>query len=110
MIEVMNVSKSFGDKLVLDNVSAAMLSGKTNLIIGTSGSGKTGLMKILVGLMQGGKGEVLYGGEDITAMEDKQLKDIRTQIGMLFQGSALFDSKTVEANVMFPLDMFTKQS
>src|ERR1044072_2826342 len=108
MIEVKNVRKSFGEKVVLDDVSAVMQPGKTNLIIGSSGSGKTVLMKILVGLMQVDGGQVLYEGEDITTMEKARLKDIRTQIGMLFQGSALFDSKTVEDNVMFPLDMFTK--
>src|SRR5690606_17235835 len=73
-------------------------------------SGKTVLMKIMIGLLHPDKGEVLYEGQDLTRMDEKQLKEIRTQIGMLFQGSALFDSKTVEANVMFPLDMFTTQS
>ncbi|PZF74406.1 ABC transporter ATP-binding protein [Taibaiella soli] len=110
MIEVKNLRKSFGDKLVINDVSAVMQSGKTNLIIGTSGSGKTVLMKIMVGLMTPDVGEVLYEGKNIVDMEEKELKEIRTQIGMLFQGSALFDSKTVEENVMFPLDMFTKQS
>lgn len=110
MIEVKNLRKSFGDKLVINDVSAVMQSGKTNLIIGTSGSGKTVLMKIMVGLMTPDIGEVLYEGKNIVDMGEKELKDIRTQIGMLFQGSALFDSKTVEENVMFPLDMFTKQS
>jgi len=110
MIEVKNLRKSFGDKLVINEVSAVMQSGKTNLIIGTSGSGKTVLMKIMVGLMTPDVGEVLYEGKNIVDMGEKELKDIRTQIGMLFQGSALFDSKTVEENVMFPLDMFTKQS
>jgi phospholipid/cholesterol/gamma-HCH transport system ATP-binding protein len=108
MIEVRNIKKSFGDKTVLEDVSAKMLPGKTNLIIGTSGSGKTVLMKIMVGLMHVDSGEVLYEGQDITKMEVNELKDIRQQIGMLFQGSALFDSKNVENNVMFPLDMFTK--
>jgi phospholipid/cholesterol/gamma-HCH transport system ATP-binding protein len=109
MIEVKHVFKSFGDKVVLEDVSLEMYPGKANLIIGASGSGKTVLMKIMVGLMQPdkGRGQVLYEGQDITAMNEKELKDIRVQIGMLFQGSALFDSKTVEANVMFPLDMFT---
>lgn len=107
MIEVKNIKKSFGDKVVLEDVSAKMLPGKTNLIIGTSGSGKTVLMKIMVGLMHVDSGEVLYEGQDITKMEVKDLKEIRQQIGMLFQGSALFDSKNVEHNVMFPLDMFT---
>lgn len=110
MIEIKNVSKSFEGKAVLQDISATMYAGKTNLIIGTSGSGKTVLMKILVGLMPVDKGQVLYEGEDITSMEEKELKEIRKQIGMLFQGSALFDSKSVEDNVKFPLDMFTSMS
>lgn len=110
MIEIHNVSKSFGDKKVLIDVSATLASGKTNLIIGTSGSGKTVLMKIMVGLMSPDTGSILYEGRDITNMDARGLKEIRTQIGMLFQGSALFDSQTVEQNVMFPLDMFTNQS
>ena len=110
MIEIKNVRKSFGDKVVLQDVSAKMLPGKTNLIIGSSGSGKTVLMKILVGLMPVDSGEVLYEGVDITKMDEKELKELRKQVGMLFQGSALFDSKTVEQNIMFPLDMFTRDS
>ena len=96
--------------MVLQDVSARMMPGKTNLIIGTSGSGKTVLMKILVGLMPVDSGEVMYEGVDITKMNEKELQQLRTQVGMLFQGSALFDSKTVEQNVMFPLDMFTKDN
>ena len=107
MIELRNVRKSFGDKVVLQDVSAKMEPGKTNLIIGTSGSGKTVLMKIMIGLLPVDAGEVLYEGQDITKMKEKELKEIRKQIGMLFQGGALFDSKTVEDNVMFPLDMFS---
>ena len=107
MIEVKNIKKSFGDKVVLQDVSAKMLPGKTNLIIGSSGSGKTVFMKIMVGLMHVDSGQVLYEGQDIMQMDVKELKDIRQQIGMLFQGSALFDSKNVEENIMFPLDMFT---
>ena len=107
MIELRNVRKSFGDKVVLQDVSAKMEPGKTNLIIGTSGSGKTVLMKIMIGLLPVDSGEVLYEGQDITKMKEKELKEIRKQIGMLFQGGALFDSKTVEDNVMFPLDMFS---
>jgi phospholipid/cholesterol/gamma-HCH transport system ATP-binding protein len=110
MIEVRNVKKSFGDKTVLHDVSAKMEPGKTNLIIGTSGSGKTVLMKIMIGLLIPDSGEIIYEGRDITKMEEGELKELRKQIGMLFQGGALFDSKTVEQNVMFPLDMFTKQS
>ncbi len=110
MIEIKNISKSFGDKDVLLDVSASFHPGKTNLIIGTSGSGKTVLMKIMVGLMKPEKGSVLYEGKDIVSIDPKELKDIRTQIGMLFQGGALFDSQTVEQNVMFPLDMFTRKT
>ena len=109
MIELKNVKKSFGEKTVLHDVNFVMETGKTNLIIGTSGSGKTVLMKIMVGLMAPDEGQVLYEGEDIVTIDPAKLKEIRTQIGMLFQGSALFDSRTVEDNVMFPLDMFTTQ-
>lgn len=110
MIEIKNISKAFGEKVVLQDVSFTMEAGKTNLIIGTSGSGKTVLMKIMIGLFQPDQGSVLYEGNDITHMDVKSLKEIRKSVGMLFQGSALFDSKTVEENVMFPLDMFTKDS
>ena len=110
MIEIKNVKKSFGEKMVLQDVSFTMEAGKTNLIIGTSGSGKTVLMKIMIGLFSPDAGEVLYEGKDITRMDTKQLKEIRRSVGMLFQGSALFDSKNVEENVMFPLDMFTNDS
>ena len=110
MIEVKNVRKSFNSKVVLQDVSAKMEPGKTNLIIGTSGSGKTVLMKTIIGLMPVDSGQILYEGRDITKMHEKELKQLRMQVGMLFQGGALFDSKTVEANVMFPLDMFTKMS
>lgn len=107
MIEVKNLRKSFGDRVVLNDVSSKMEAGNTNLIIGSSGSGKTVLMKIMIGLLPADSGSVLYEGTDITRMNEIELKELRKQIGMLFQGSALFDSKTVEANVMFPLDMFT---
>lgn len=110
MIEIKNISKSFGEKNVLKDVSATLMPGKTNLIIGTSGSGKTVLIKIMVGLMAPNTGSVLYEGKNIINMPPKDLKEIRTQIGMLFQGSALFDSQTVEQNVMFPLDMFTTKT
>lgn len=110
MIEIKNISKSFGEKVVLRDVSAQLLPGKTNLIIGTSGSGKTVLIKIMVGLMTPDSGNVFYEGKDIINIDPKELKEIRTQIGMLFQGSALFDSQTVEQNVMFPLDMFTTKT
>jgi phospholipid/cholesterol/gamma-HCH transport system ATP-binding protein len=108
MIEVTNVSKSFGDKKVLQDVSCTLQSGKVNLIIGTSGSGKTVFMKCLIGLFDIDEGQILYGDKNFTTIDKEEKKVLRQQIGMLFQGSALFDSMTVEQNVMFPLDMFTK--
>lgn len=107
MIEVKNIKKGFGDKAVIDDVSAVMEDGKCNLIIGSSGSGKTVFMKCLVGLFEPDSGEVLYNNEAFTTMSEEDKKEIRKQIGMLFQGSALFDSQTVEKNIMFPLDMFS---
>ncbi|HUS02788.1 MAG TPA: ATP-binding cassette domain-containing protein [Chitinophagaceae bacterium] len=107
MIEIKSVSKSFADKQILKGVSAVMETGKTNLIIGTSGSGKTVLQKCMVGLFEVDEGEILYDGKSFTSMPEDQRKELRQQIGMLFQGSALFDSMTVERNVKFPLDMFT---
>lgn len=107
MIEIKNISKGFNGRTVIDNVSATLETGKCNLIIGASGSGKTVLMKCLVGLFEPDSGEVCYDGESITNMNEEGRKQLRQQIGMLFQGSALFDSLTVEQNVMFPLDMFT---
>lgn len=110
MIEVKNLRKGFGDRIVIDDVSATMEPGKCNLIIGASGSGKTVLMKCLVGLFQPDSGQILYDGNDFTTMNADEKKDIRKQIGMLFQGSALFDSLNVEKNVMFPLNMFTNNT
>ncbi|NNV54713.1 ABC transporter ATP-binding protein [Limnovirga soli] len=110
MIEVNNIKKSFGDKVVLEDISAVMEAGKCNLIIGTSGSGKTVLTKCMVGLFKPDSGGVSFGGQDMLAMNDEERKELRQQIGMLFQGSALFDSMTVEQNVMFPLDMFSTLS
>ena len=107
MIEVKNIKKTFGDKTVIQDVSAVMKAGQCNLIIGASGSGKTVLMKCMVGLFEPDAGQVLYSGHDFTAMSPEEKTEVRTQIGMLFQGSALFDSLTVEQNVMFPLSMFT---
>jgi phospholipid/cholesterol/gamma-HCH transport system ATP-binding protein len=107
MIEFKNIKKSFGDKVVLDGVSHVMETGKTNLIIGTSGSGKTVLQKCLVGLFEPDEGEIIYDGKNFTDMTQEDRMLLRQQIGMLFQGSALFDSMTVEENVMFPLNMFT---
>jgi phospholipid/cholesterol/gamma-HCH transport system ATP-binding protein len=108
MIEVRNIEKSFDDKAVIQDVSAVMKAGQCNLIIGTSGSGKTVLMKCMVGLFEPDKGNVLYNGHDFTTMNRDEKTEIRKEIGMLFQGAALFDSLTVEQNVMFPLSMFTK--
>jgi len=110
MIEVKNVTKSFDDKTILHDVSCTFYTGKTNLIIGQSGSGKTVLMKSLVGLVRPEKGEILYDGRDILKMSAGQTKQLREEIGMLFQGSALFDSETVLGNVMFPLIMFSRMS
>lgn len=110
MIEVNNIRKSFNGNVILQDVTATMESGKCNLIIGASGSGKTVFMKCLVGLFEPDSGEILYDGQPFTAMAIADKKEIRKQIGMLFQGSALFDSLTVEKNVMFPLNMFTKDS
>lgn len=107
MIEVKHLKKGFGDKIVINDVSMVLHDGKCNLIIGTSGSGKTVLMKCLIGLFKPDSGDILYNGKSFTQMNEEDKKDIRKQIGMLFQGSALFDSLNVEKNVMFPLDMFT---
>src|SRR4030095_6208304 len=107
MIEVKNIKKNFGDKTVIEDVSAVMKAGQCNLIIGTSGSGKTVLMKCMVGLFEPDAGNVLYSGQSFTTMNPEEKTEIRKEIGMLFQGSALFDSLTVEQNVMFPLNMFT---
>lgn len=106
MIELVNIKKGFGDRTILHDVSAQMQSGKVNLIIGSSGSGKTVMMKCMVGLMNVDSGKIVYDGRDFTNMTEQEKKEVRRQIGMLFQGSALFDSMTVEQNVMFPLDMF----
>lgn len=106
MIEVKNIVKSFDGKTVLHDVNATFYTGKTNLIIGQSGSGKTVLMKSIVGLLRPDSGEILYDGRDLLQMNGSQVKDLRREIGMLFQGSALFDSETVLGNVMFPLMMF----
>ena len=110
MIQVKNITKSFDDKTILHNVDATFYDGKTNLIIGQSGSGKTVLMKSIVGLVTPEEGEILYDGRDVLKMNTAQKKDLRKEIGMLFQGSALFDSETVLGNVMFPLVMFTKMT
>ena len=107
MIEVKNLYKSFEDKEVLSDVSTVFEDGKTNLIIGQSGSGKTVLMKNLVGLLDPTSGQVLYDGRDFVAMSKKEKVHMRREMGMIFQSAALFDSMTVLENVMFPLDMFS---
>ncbi len=107
MIEVKNIQKSFDGKVIIEDVSAVMKAGQCNLIIGASGSGKTVLMKCMVGLFEPDSGEVLYSGHNFTAMKGGEKTEIRKEIGMLFQGSALFDSLNVEQNIMFPLSMFT---
>lgn len=110
MIEVKNLVKSFDGKVVLHDISATFEQGKTNLIIGNSGSGKTVLLKSLVGLLKPDSGNILFDGRDITKMKGAEMKEVRKEIGMLFQGSALFDSETVLGNVMFPLVMFSGKS
>jgi phospholipid/cholesterol/gamma-HCH transport system ATP-binding protein len=107
MIEIQNIQKKFDQRVILDDISAVMEAGKCNLIIGTSGSGKTVLTKCMVGLFEPDQGAILYDGANMMTMEDDQRKLLRQQIGMLFQGTALFDSMTVEQNILFPLDMFT---
>lgn len=110
MIEVKNITKSFDGKTILHSVDAQFHAGKTNLIIGQSGSGKTVLMKSIVGLVKPEEGEILYSGRDVMKMNSEQIKELRKEIGMLFQGSALFDYETVLGNVMFPLVMFTNMT
>lgn len=110
MIEAKNISKHFGDHQVLKNISVSFERGKTNLIIGRSGSGKTVLMKCLVGLLDPDEGDIFYDDRHFSALKFEEKRKIRQEIGMLFQGGALFDSMTVEQNVMFPLTMFTQQS
>ncbi|MBP5584594.1 MAG: ATP-binding cassette domain-containing protein [Bacteroidales bacterium] len=110
MIEVQNVSKSFKDVQILKNVSTVFEEGKVNCIIGRSGSGKTVLMKSIVGLHEIDEGKILFHGRNYTDMTDKQRKVIRKEIGMVFQSGALFDSETLEDNVMFPLRMFSNMS
>ncbi len=107
MVEVKHITKSFDGRTVLNDISAQFENGKTNLIIGRSGSGKTVLMKNIIGLMRPDSGEILYDGRDLTSMNKKELSEIRVEMGMLFQGSALFDSMTVLENVLFPLEMFS---
>lgn len=110
MIDVKNLSKAFSGKVVLDDVNCQMQKGKMNLIIGTSGSGKSVFMKCMIGLIAPEKGQILFEGKDLLEMNKDEKKELRTSVGMLFQGSALFDSMTVQQNIQFPLDMFTNHS
>lgn len=107
MIEIQNISKKFGDHVVIDDISAKFKPGRCNLIIGTSGSGKTVLIKCIVDLLKADKGEILFDKILLSKMDKEERKDLRQNLGMLFQGNALFDSLTVEDNVKFPLDMFS---
>jgi phospholipid/cholesterol/gamma-HCH transport system ATP-binding protein len=107
MIEVKHLSKAFDGRRVLNDISALFETGKTNLIIGRSGSGKTVLLKNIIGLQRPDEGNIFYDGRDLTAMRKRELNVLRREMGMLFQGSALFDSMTVLENVMFPLNMFS---
>ena len=110
MIEVKNIIKSFEGRVVLNNISAVFETGKTNLIIGRSGSGKTVMIKSIIGLIKPDSGQILYDNRDFTSMNKNELHEVRREMGMLFQGSALFDSMTVLENIMFPLEMFSKES
>jgi phospholipid/cholesterol/gamma-HCH transport system ATP-binding protein len=110
VIEVKNISKTFGDVQILHDVSFTFEKGKTNLIIGQSGSGKSVLTKCIVGLHKPEVGQILFNGRDMVTINNREKKNVRKEIGMLFQGSALFDSLTVLENVMYPLTMFTKMN
>lgn len=110
MIELINVSKYFGERQVLKSINTRFEDGKVNLIIGRSGSGKTVMMKNLIGLLAPEEGEILYNGRNFNKFTDKEKQNIRTEMGMVFQGAALFDSMTIQDNVMFPLTMLTHQS
>lgn len=110
MIELKNISKSFGEHNVLKNVSAKFHKGKVNFIIGRSGSGKSVMTKCTVGLLEPDEGKVLFDGRDFTAMNQRRRKEVHKEIGMLFQGGALFDSMTVSENIKFPLKMFSEMT
>ncbi len=107
MIIAENIFKRFGTQEVLKGISANFEAGKTNLVIGKSGSGKTVMLKVLVGLFKPEQGRVLYGDTDLVTANKETLRKLRMEVGMLFQGNALFDSMTIEENIRFPLDMFT---
>jgi phospholipid/cholesterol/gamma-HCH transport system ATP-binding protein len=110
MIELNNISKSFNGKKILSGVSTEFETGHVNLVIGGSGSGKTVLMKCMVGLLEIDSGKILYDGKNFSGLDRKERTPLRKDIGMVFQGGALFDSQNVERNVMFPLNMFTDMS
>jgi len=110
MIEIQHISKKFEDKIVLEDISAKFKPGMCNLIIGASGSGKTVLTKCIVDLIQSDNGHIFFDGVELYGMNKEERKELRNNIGMLFQGNALFDSMTVLENVRFPLDMFTEFS
>lgn len=110
MIEIQHLYKSFGDKEVLKDINAKFEDGKTNLIIGQSGSGKTVLMKNIVGLLEPTSGHILYDGRDFVSMNKHEKVRMRREMGMIFQSAALFDSLSVLENVMFPLDMFSSMN
>ena len=110
MISIKNVHKSFDDHVVLDNISTKMLDGQCNMIIGQSGSGKTVLMKSIIGLHSIDSGRIEYDGRNLPEMKEKEIIMLRREVGMLFQGAALFDSETVLSNVMYPLEMFSSMT
>jgi phospholipid/cholesterol/gamma-HCH transport system ATP-binding protein len=110
MIEIKNISKAFNGKVVLDNVSGIFRKGETSLVIGASGTGKSVLLKCMLDLVEPEKGEVFFDGREFLHVSENDRKDLRREMGVLFQGGALFDSKTVHQNVKFPLDMLTKMS
>ena len=110
MIQLESIYKSFEGRTVLDDINFSFENGKTNLIIGQSGSGKTVLMKCIVGLLTPEKGHILYDGRDFNGMNKKEKKALRREMGMIFQSAALFDSLSVLENVMFPLDMFSNDT
>ena len=110
MIEVKDIVKSFDGNVVLDHVSTVMRDGEVNMIIGQSGSGKTVLMKSLIGLHSVDSGQILYDGRDLARMKEKEKRLLHREVGMLFQGSALFDSMSVMENVLFPMEMFARQT